>query len=131
MNKEWQKTLSLDSIELTTFDLTKSVQLLLVCILACKNYHKWRSHMHITLKFSVQRLPRWLIIDYCWIWVMIDASSLHSHYTFYLHMFEIFYHKVLNRRDGNITKKTQKHSINRQILYHYAARTSNTGVRKL
>ena len=62
---------------------------------------------------------------------MIDVGSLHSHYTFYLHMYEIFYHKMLKGRDGNITKKTQKHSINRQILYHYTPGKSNTGVSKL
>ena len=36
---------------------------------------------------------------------MTDAGSLHSRYIVYLHMFEIFYHKMLKGRDGNITKK--------------------------
>ena len=39
---------------------------------------------------------------------MTDAGSLHSRYIVYLYMFEIFYHKMLKGRNGNITKKKKK-----------------------
>ena len=65
---------------------------------------------------------------------MTDAGSLHSCYIVYLYMFEIFYHKMLKGRNGNITKKkkkkNQKYCINGQILYTTPPGKSNTGVSK-
>ena len=43
---------------------------------------------------------------------MTDAGSLHSRYIVYLYMFEIFYHKMLKGRNGNITKKKKKKTRN-------------------